>query len=98
VKYIPIHCEDPTFQFLMVNKHIYIRFEVFKEVIMKSAVFWGIEARFMRHRRHITTPLQSPATRKQCKILGIHGGDYEGSPLGCDAVWLLYFLVACFGC
>jgi WD40 repeat protein len=28
---------------------------------MKNAVFWDIESQFVLHRRHITSPLQSPA-------------------------------------
>jgi hypothetical protein len=29
---------------------------------MKYAVFWDIKAQFITHRRHITSPLQSPAS------------------------------------
>jgi hypothetical protein len=28
---------------------------------MKNAVFWYIKAQFVLHRRHITSPLQTPA-------------------------------------
>jgi hypothetical protein len=28
---------------------------------MKNAVFWNIKPQFVPHRRHITSPLQSPA-------------------------------------
>jgi hypothetical protein len=28
---------------------------------MKNAVFWDIKTQFVLHRRHITSPLQSPA-------------------------------------
>jgi hypothetical protein len=29
---------------------------------MKNVVFWGIKPQFVLHRRHITSPLQSPAS------------------------------------
>jgi hypothetical protein len=29
-------------------------------VTMKNAVFWDIKTQFIPHRRHITSPLQSP--------------------------------------
>jgi hypothetical protein len=29
---------------------------------MKNAIFWGIKPQFVLHRRHITSPLQSPAS------------------------------------
>jgi hypothetical protein len=35
------------------------KLEVFTAVTMKNAVFWDIK-KFIRHRRHITSPLQSP--------------------------------------
>jgi hypothetical protein len=38
-----------------------VRFEVFKAVTMKNAVFWDIKSQFVLHRRHITSPLQSSA-------------------------------------
>jgi hypothetical protein len=31
-------------------------------VTMKNAVFWDINPHFVLHRRHITSPLQSPAS------------------------------------
>jgi hypothetical protein len=37
------------------------RFEVITAVAMKNAVFWDIKTQFLLHRRHITSPLQSPA-------------------------------------
>jgi hypothetical protein len=37
-----------------------VRFEVFTAVTMKNAVFWDIKTQFVPHRRHITSPLQSP--------------------------------------
>jgi hypothetical protein len=36
-------------------------FEVFTAVTVKNAVFWDIKTQFVLHRRHITSPLQSPA-------------------------------------
>jgi hypothetical protein len=31
-------------------------------VTMKNVVFWDIKTQFVLHRRHITSPLQSPAS------------------------------------
>jgi hypothetical protein len=45
---------------------IHVRFEVFTAVTMKNAVFWDIRTQFVLHRRHITSPLQSPAG--QCYV------------------------------
>jgi hypothetical protein len=39
----------------------FVKFEVFTAVPMKNAVFWVIKAQFIPHRRHIASPLQSPA-------------------------------------
>jgi hypothetical protein len=39
----------------------YVRLEVFTAVTMKNAVSWDIKTRFLPHRRHITSPLPSPA-------------------------------------
>jgi hypothetical protein len=33
---------------------------------MKNVVFWDIKPQFVLHRRHITSPLQSPAS--QCSV------------------------------
>jgi hypothetical protein len=38
-----------------------VRFEVFTAVTMKNALFWDIKTQFVPHRKHITSPLQSPA-------------------------------------
>jgi hypothetical protein len=40
----------------------HVRFEVFTAVTMKNVVFWDINPQFVLHRRHITSPLQSPAS------------------------------------
>jgi hypothetical protein len=37
-----------------------VRFEVLMAVTMKNVVFWDIKTQFVLHRRHITSPLQSP--------------------------------------
>jgi hypothetical protein len=39
-----------------------VRFEVFTAVNMKNVVFWDIKTQFVLHRRHVTYPLQSPAS------------------------------------
>jgi hypothetical protein len=39
----------------------YVSFEVFTAVTMKNPVFWDIRTQFVLHRRHNTSPLQSPA-------------------------------------
>jgi hypothetical protein len=38
-----------------------VRFEVFTPVNMQNGVFWDIKTQFVPQRRHITSPLQSPA-------------------------------------
>jgi hypothetical protein len=45
---------------LIHEKHV--RCEVFTAVTMKTVVFWNIKTHFVLHRRHITSPLQSPAS------------------------------------
>jgi hypothetical protein len=39
----------------------YVKFEVVTAVTMKNVVFWDIKTQFVLHRRHFTSPLQSPA-------------------------------------
>jgi hypothetical protein len=39
-----------------------VRFGGFASVTMKNVVFWDIRILFIPHRRHITSPLQSPAS------------------------------------
>jgi hypothetical protein len=39
-----------------------VRFEVLTAVNVKNVVFWDIKTQFVLHRRHITSPLQSPAS------------------------------------
>jgi hypothetical protein len=38
-----------------------VRFEVFTTVTMKNAVFWDINTQFVPRRKHIMSPLKSPA-------------------------------------
>jgi hypothetical protein len=33
-----------------------------QSLILKNGVFWDIKPQFVPHRRHITSPLQSPAS------------------------------------
>jgi hypothetical protein len=39
-----------------------VRFEVFTAVTMKNDVLWDIKIQFVPQRKHITSPLQSPAS------------------------------------
>jgi hypothetical protein len=45
------------------GKHwrMYVRLEDFTAVTMKNVVFWDIKTQFVSQRRHITSPLHSPA-------------------------------------
>jgi hypothetical protein len=46
-----------------IRKHLNcVRFEDFTAVTMKNAVLWDKKTQFVPHRRHITSPLQSPAS------------------------------------
>jgi hypothetical protein len=36
-------------------------FEVFTAVTMKNVFFWDIKTQFVPHKKHTTSPLQSPA-------------------------------------
>jgi hypothetical protein len=38
-----------------------VRFEVITAVTMKNVVSWGIKTKFVLHRRHIMSQLQSPS-------------------------------------
>jgi hypothetical protein len=42
-------------------RNSYVRFEGFTAQTIKNAVSWDIGTQFLPHRRHITSPLQSPA-------------------------------------
>jgi hypothetical protein len=44
------------------DKETNVRSEIFNAMTMKNVVFWDIELLFVPHRRHITSPLQSPAS------------------------------------
>jgi hypothetical protein len=39
------------------NFLVHVGFEIFRKVIMKNVVFWDINAQFIPHGRHITSPL-----------------------------------------
>jgi hypothetical protein len=53
----------PQFQNLSHHdNHNNVRFEIFTAMTMKNVVFWDIIVQFVLHRRHITSPLQSPAS------------------------------------
>jgi hypothetical protein len=43
------------------NEDNCVRFEVIAAVALKNGVFLDIRTQFIPHRRHITSPLQSPA-------------------------------------
>jgi hypothetical protein len=45
----------------MENTNTFVRFEVFMAVTMKNVIFWDIKTQFITHRKHIKSPLQSPA-------------------------------------
>jgi hypothetical protein len=49
-----IQAETPKFYYS-------VRYEVFMTVTMKNSIFWDIKTQFVPHRRHITSPLRSPA-------------------------------------
>jgi hypothetical protein len=55
---VPDNCSQQCKQ-LDLNS---VRFEVFTAANMKNVVFWDIKAQFVPHRRHNTSPLQSPAS------------------------------------
>jgi hypothetical protein len=40
---------------------VYARFEVLTALAIKNAFFWDIKPQFIPHRKHITSPLWSPA-------------------------------------
>jgi hypothetical protein len=46
---------------LTTTKIEFVGFEVFTAVTMRNVVFWDIRIQFVPHRRHIMSPLQSPA-------------------------------------
>jgi hypothetical protein len=58
--HLDVHAKCP-FLFDLKQKMEFVRSEVFTAVTMKNAVFWDIKNQFVLHRRHITSPLQSPA-------------------------------------
>jgi hypothetical protein len=42
------------------KKREFVRFEVITAVTMKNVAFWDIRIQFLLHRKHMTSPLQSP--------------------------------------
>jgi hypothetical protein len=66
------------------NQENKLRFEIFTAMIIKNSVIWVMEAQFVLHKGHITSPLQSPAS--YCYVR------FEvtvKNALVCYAVWLL---------
>jgi hypothetical protein len=57
-----VQCFHVLVLLLTMIKYQYVRFEVFTAVTMKNVVFWDIKTQFVLHTRHITSPLQSPAS------------------------------------
>jgi hypothetical protein len=60
------HCEVPRpsrscTSFANVINSIHLRYEVSTAGTMKNVDFWDIKTKSVLHRRHITSPLQSPA-------------------------------------
>jgi hypothetical protein len=55
-------CSIPSYLLRLLVTANVVRFEAFMVVTMKNAVFWDIKPQFILHRRHITSPLQSPAS------------------------------------
>jgi hypothetical protein len=46
---------------LALEEDIVNRFEIFTAAMAKNAVFWDIRSQFVPHRKHVASPLQSPA-------------------------------------
>jgi hypothetical protein len=44
------------------------RFEFYTAVTMKNAAFWDTRTKFVLHRKHITSPLQSPASYRHVRF------------------------------
>jgi hypothetical protein len=60
--YIYIYIYNLRSRLIRKQNSYYVRFEVFTAVTMKNVVFWDIRTKFVLHRRHITSPLQSTAS------------------------------------
>jgi hypothetical protein len=54
-----------------------VKFEVFTAVIMKNAIFWDIRTQFVPQQETSYASATDPSRLMLCKILGLHGGDYE---------------------
>jgi hypothetical protein len=59
--YRPVFAYKCHFRCVGREKFHSVRFDVFTAVTMKNVVFWDIKTQFVLHRRHITSPLHSPA-------------------------------------
>jgi hypothetical protein len=66
----PVHSSERAAHFMKqeifrsIEKQeiIYVRFGDLTAVTIKNVVFWDIKTLFVLHRRHLTSPLQSPAS------------------------------------
>jgi hypothetical protein len=56
-----IYIRDPEIDGRTVPKHE--RLEVFTAISMKNYAFWDIKTQYVPHRKHITSPLQSPTSK-----------------------------------
>jgi hypothetical protein len=54
--------QEDTAELLSIALDKSVRFEVFTAVTMKNVVFWATKAQYVPHRRHIMSPLYSPAS------------------------------------
>jgi hypothetical protein len=61
-KSIFINVLDRQCNYLEKIRKQQVRFEVFTAVTLKNDVLWDINTRFVPHRRHITSQLQSPTS------------------------------------
>jgi hypothetical protein len=54
-------CTHPPQLLVCTSSCTNVRFEGFTAVTVKNVVLWDMKTQFVPHRRHITSPLQSPA-------------------------------------
>jgi hypothetical protein len=61
---IPVRTSQETHYFSATESSqlMLCKIEAFTAVTMKNVVFWDIKTQFVLPRRHITSPLQSPAS------------------------------------
>jgi hypothetical protein len=60
------------------SNYTYVRFEVFKVVTMKNAVFWDIENRCTSEETHYVSATEL-ILLILCTIWGFHGGDMKNA-------------------